>query len=399
MIAGTLALCWSATLCGLGPVDRSIERVDLPRGHYWLARPARMDPDTRYPLIVCLHGTETRASDILSFWLSLDAELPFIFVAPQGVAEGWRDNDLAFLEELRSHVEQTVSYDPQRLLLTGHSAGGAMAFHLLYAEDFPASAVAVTANYVPPTVTAEMAAKRQDVPLFYAVGEADLNRPRMRDGLYLLRGAGARVTVERPPIGHVLSRQIGQSALAWFESACRKQTREVLNRARRMCDGASASPGPAAFLLEGIVRHRRSHFADQAAEAVDLLQGLQAAGQEALRQAERLIEREELVAARQELLIIERAFYPSSLSVAAKKRRQAVDSTPAVAAQLASQDQRATRQAAETLWQAAVEALQNGDIKTARRRCQNLLSVCPQSRFAANARQVLDETQNIADTR
>ena len=176
MILGAATVCCLLAVCGPTADGPAVERVELLHGYYWLATPAGMDPQTRYPLVVCLHGTETRAADLMGFWLSLEADLPLIFVAPQATDAGWRDTDLTLLAELTEHIAQTVPYDPERVLLTGHSAGGAMAFHLLYVEDFPATAVAVTANYLPPTVTAEMIERRRDVPLFYAVGEADLNR-------------------------------------------------------------------------------------------------------------------------------------------------------------------------------------------------------------------------------
>ena len=397
-----LAACCSIAVGG-APADTpaqapAFEHVELPHGSYWLVRPPEMDPDTRYPLIVCLHGTETQAPDILGFWLSLEARLPFILIAPQGVAAGWRDADLALIRELRSHIEQTLNYDPKRFLLTGHSAGGAMAFHLLYAEGFPATAVAVTANYVPPTVKFDMVRQRQDVPLFYAVGEADLNRPRMREGLALLRGAKARVTVMHPPIGHVLSRKIGQAALEWFESTCRQITEGELDRAREMM-GDGAFPGPPASVLEEILRQRRSHFTDQVALAADLLAELQQPATEAFARAERLAEAGDPLAARDELLQIERRYQPSSIVAEAKKRRLVIEAMPGVAAELAAINERVTAQAAEELWQGALTALTAADLEGARRCCHSLVALYPDSSYAADARQVLEEIERVSNLR
>ena len=51
---------WTGQAAASQPV---LERVELPHGYYWLAKPAARDPEIRYPLIVCLHGTETRSAD------------------------------------------------------------------------------------------------------------------------------------------------------------------------------------------------------------------------------------------------------------------------------------------------------------------------------------------------
>ncbi|MFQ5492242.1 MAG: hypothetical protein ACE5GE_16120, partial [Phycisphaerae bacterium] len=267
-------ICLTLSLQSCCQTAAGPQRIDLPDGHYWLATPADLDPQQQYPLIICLHGTQTKSRDILDFWLSLDEKLPFILAAPQAVEAGWRETDLKFIHQFDAHLRQTVNYDPQRVLLTGHSAGGAMTFHLLYADNFQATAIAVTANYLPPTVTSRMVTARRDLPVFYAVGEADLNRPRMRDGLAILRGAGANVTVKRPSIGHVLSRDIGTGALRWFEDRCRRTVQRRIDAAKLDVETIQ-EVGPAAADLEDILRNPNTHFQNQLAQAADRLALLQ----------------------------------------------------------------------------------------------------------------------------
>lgn len=398
MVPGAVAL--SCLLAVYGPTadGPAVERVELLHGYYWLAAPAGMDPQTRYPLVVCLHGTETRAADLMGFWLSLEADLPLIFVAPQGTDAGWRDTDLTLLAELTEHVAQTVPYDPGRVLLTGHSAGGAMAFHLLYVEGFPATAVAVTANYLPPTVTAAMIEQRRDVPLFYAVGEADLNRPRMRDGLNLLRGAGARVAVRRPPIGHVLSREIGQAALDWFGSVCRKSVERRLDEARAaLGEGKRTYPGPAAAALEELLRQQQAHFPDQIALAADLLGRLQQSGQRALADARRLVHEDKPLEAREVLIDVERRYQPSSVAAEAQARRLEVEADPRVAQRLAAIDAQNAQRKADDLWRSVLLALADARVDDARRHCRSLLALYPETAPAADARRVLTELEAASE--
>ncbi len=390
----TIAAMLFASSAALLAQSPAIERVDLPGGCYWLARPADFDPTARYPLIVCLHGTDAPAEDILRFWLSLHAELPFIFVAPQGADAGWRDADLKLFTELRSHLDQTLNYDPTRVLLTGHSAGGAMAFHLLYAEGFPATAIAVTANYVPPTVTADMVAARRGVPVFYAVGEADLNRPRQREGLYLLRGAGASVTVQRPPIGHVLSPEISQAALEWFESICREQVRQTIEAARLDVTQHHCL-GQAADSLETILRNRRAHYPEHVSLAAGLLNELQQPGRKALADAAALLQDEQPMAARDLLIEAEQRYQPSSLAAEARARRQEVDALPKVAEELAARRQAEHEKAAADLWKSALAALAAARLNEAERCARDIVELYPQSAPADDARNLLDEIEAV----
>lgn len=378
-----------AVVLTLGQTSATPQRVDLPDGHYWLATPPNLDAQQKYPLIVCLHGTETKSQDILAFWISLDNKLPFILAAPQGVQAGWRETDLSFIRQFHNHLLETVNVDPTRVLLTGHSAGGAMAFHLLYAESFQATAVAVTANYLPPTVTSQMVSDRRDVPVFYAVGQADLNRPRMRQGLDLLRSAGANVSVRRPPIGHVLSRQIGGQALQWFEDLCHRSVQDRL-------DAADLDPqrvehlGPAAADLEDILRNRATHFLDQFALAADRLARLQQPGRQLLATAQRRLAQKDPLGARDNLIQVQTRYRPSSLAVEATARRQPIEDRPEVIAHLRAKRLADHRQKAQSLYQSALSSLAVANLSRAELCCRRLLDLYPDSDRAKDARNMLD---------
>ena len=54
--------------------------------------------------------------------------------------------NVATIRAMLTHLESHVSFDPQRVLLAGFSAGGAMSFYLLYVERFPTTAVVASAG-------------------------------------------------------------------------------------------------------------------------------------------------------------------------------------------------------------------------------------------------------------
>jgi hypothetical protein len=253
-----------------------------------------------------------------------------MIVAPQGVHAGWRDSDRDLIRESLEHMSRTLSYDPQRVLLTGHSAGGAMALHLLYVDGFPATAVAVTANYVPPSVRPEHIRARSDVPVFYAVGQSDINHERMHDGLALLREQGVRVTVQRPPIGHVLNRNVGQAAMTWFESVCRSRVDRIFVDAHDALrnDGLVSR---ATCALEDILRCPATQFPDQIEAASDLLARLQESGRQTMTRADGFVRDGRLLEARTQWLHVEQRYEGSSLAAEARRQREKIEAVPAVA--------------------------------------------------------------------
>lgn len=386
-----LTLIASAVAFG-APPDGGTQRVELENGYYLLHRPADQKPDTPLPLIVCLHGTETSAEDILTFWRSLSAELPYVLVAPQGSRAGWRASDLPLLREMLAHVRQNVVFDPGRVLLTGHSAGGAMSFRLLYVEGFPATAVAVTANYLPPNITGEQARERVEVPVFYAVGTRDLNRERMRAGVALLRDAGVKITMRRPRIGHVLDRRVGQQALEWFEQGCRSRAQARIAQARDY-RGSQADAGLLAAELEAVLEHPETHFRDQLPLVREALTCLEAPGRRMLARARELAGERKYAKAYGLYSRVERNYHPASLAEVAKGYRLKLERDPRAAAEIATPRKEREAQAL-LLWTAVKQALARSDRSAAARHCRELLVKYPRSSKADDARKLLENLES-----
>jgi predicted esterase len=198
------------------PTPAVTQQFEVLGGHYLVAAPPDYHTGDRPPLILALHGTNTDAEDMVGVWRTLDLPVPCLIAAPQNPSAGWQDAEAALIEETYRDLRQRFTFDVRRVLLTGHSAGGAMAMYMLYQRGFRATALATSANYLPPTVTREQVREHADVPLFYAVGRKDINHRRMREALVLLRTSGANVTVLPLDIGHVLQRGVIQQAALWF---------------------------------------------------------------------------------------------------------------------------------------------------------------------------------------
>jgi predicted esterase len=105
---------------GLTPTYKYL--IDLPQGY-------DADPNKRWPLILFLHGSGERGSDLgqvrtagLAGAIARGRQLPAIVVSPQCPAnESWSEQ---VLSHLLDEVEANHRVDPDRVYVTGTSAGG-----------------------------------------------------------------------------------------------------------------------------------------------------------------------------------------------------------------------------------------------------------------------------------
>jgi predicted peptidase len=211
-----------------------------PKGErmpYRLFTPARFEPGRRYPLIVFLHGAGGSGTDNLRqlqganvfgalVWTLPEnqARHPAFVLAPQSDVN-WACtiydpknppktlSDIKFCPpaalgigarlafEIIDGLLATLPIDPARIYVTGHSMGGAGAWHMIAQRPrFFAAAAPVCGHPLPAT-----AAAVKDVPIWNFHGDADEVEPVSSSRVMIdaLRKAGGKPRhTEYPGVGH-----------------------------------------------------------------------------------------------------------------------------------------------------------------------------------------------------
>jgi predicted peptidase len=166
------------------------------------------DPAQRFPLILFLHGSGERGSDLerlklhgIPQKLENGLELPFIVVSPQCPADSHWTLHVEALNTLLDNIVARYRVDEDRLYLTGLSMGGAGAWMLAgaYPERFAAVAP-ICARIVPLPLP-----RLKHLPIWAFHGDADEVVPvseaqRTADGLNAI-GGNVRLTIY-PGVGH-----------------------------------------------------------------------------------------------------------------------------------------------------------------------------------------------------
>ena len=108
---------------------------------YWIFVPDSLSADA--PLLVCLHGYGGRIKGGRPQLVELAAEKGFVACFPQGLEdpkgkpswnvgypsqEGWKEDDVAFVEKLTKFLIKQYGLNPRNAFLTGMSNGGEMCY-------------------------------------------------------------------------------------------------------------------------------------------------------------------------------------------------------------------------------------------------------------------------------
>lgn len=175
----------------------------LPAG----AAEAETDGEQRWPLLIFLHGSGERGSDIARVKVhgppkvaDRDPTFPFILVSPQlPAAEDW---DLAKLDAIVDHATETLAVDPARVYLTGLSRGGHATWRWAAKEPDRFAAVAPVAGRGDPATACALT----DTPVWAFHGDRDdVVTPEgsfaMARAIRACGGRESRLTIY-PDLGH-----------------------------------------------------------------------------------------------------------------------------------------------------------------------------------------------------
>ncbi len=367
----------------------TIERIELPvegrngRAFYWLRKPAGCGQGQMPPLIIALHGTDDTARQMVDFWAARNLRIRPLIAAPQGIGPGWRDSDTAIVQAMFKHLHTNVTYDSERVLLAGFSAGGAMSLQLLYVERVPVTAVAALANYVPPWITEKQVREKQQVPVFYAVGMSDINHERMREGIQRLRAAGARIDLDRPRIGHVLNTEVAQAAADWFFDRCAEQVAASLDRA-----AAGMAIGDLPW-LDRLCQQRSWHETAHVQRAERLIEEIEAPGRQELAKARALVAESRPADAVEVLGGVESRFAAGPLVRQARAVRLQLESDPTVRREISERQSRRRAEQALSTYTAAQNLVIQGRLDEAAEQCRTVLALYADTPSAERARTLL----------
>lgn len=368
---------------GTDVIRLRVEGLDSPAA-VWVHRPAGYAAGQRPPLIVCLHGTDDTAQQMIEFWQARRMRIPAVLVAPQGIGKGWSSGDEATIRVLFDRLPSQVWYDSHRVLLAGFSAGGVMTFQMIYKGKVPATAAVCLANYVPPRLTAEDVRDRRHVPVFYAVGMADVNHELMRTGLDFLRSAGANVELYHPTIGHTLDPNVAQAAMDWFADQCVRQIDGDIEKAAR-----AQEVGPAVERLEQIVSQPNWHDARQVAGAKQVLATLEGPGEKSLQGIDNLLRENKPAQAVQLLKELEAKYGITRLGTAARKKREALEADPLIRLQVRQSESSRRAELAMAEYARVQKLVAQQRLADAEEACRRIVSTYGETPAADRARKVL----------
>lgn len=210
-------------------IDKGIIEVNnkrSQRGGYSLYVPEYYESNTKYPLVVALHGGSGHGADFFWSWLRDARTFGFILAAPSSLDRTWSLHSIATdanrLNKMLSDISTKWNIDTKHILLTGISDGGTYSMLLSIAHQSPfthyapiAAAVHVLINRSTGTITAPV----KDLPIYQVHGGRDwmFTVGSARLAASALEKAGAKIIYkEIPELSHNYPRDENINILKWF---------------------------------------------------------------------------------------------------------------------------------------------------------------------------------------
>ncbi len=177
--------------------DKKLAKREMKVGEYnrsyYLRYPEYFDSQTRFPLLIVLHGGDRKNGDEAAKRTGFDKladDGRYIAVFPNGFKGKWhdgrlpkkerkrnkyikkQDNDIAFLKQLIDYMVQYEQVDPKRVYITGMSNGGMMSIRMACEASDKITAIApIIANM--PVDIVEACKPKKKISFLLMNGTAD----------------------------------------------------------------------------------------------------------------------------------------------------------------------------------------------------------------------------------
>ncbi len=182
----TMAQVRRPRLDGINRRELSSITVDGLNRTYQVRLPQNYSPDRAFPLVLAFHGGSGNARNMenLTGLSSLADREGFIVVYPEALERFWSDrreprnltggqvNDVKFIDQLITTLQNTYNIDPKKVYATGISNGGFMSQVLACDLSDRIAAIASVASNLPVSLSQDCPAKRP-VPVMYILGTED----------------------------------------------------------------------------------------------------------------------------------------------------------------------------------------------------------------------------------
>ena len=219
------------------------QRRDLPKckDQYVLILPKGHAAGKTYDLVVALHGAGDNAENFANFWQPQVAGRETVLAVPQGGSKqgagaNWNTGDLDKVVEVVEDCAKNFGVDPKRVLLTGHSAGCCIGFHIISKRPELFACFGGTANAVQKQVVdlKEFEKAADKVAIYYAVGKQDPNYPAYARNVELFKRLKFNFVAEDPDVGHTVTPDECKKMLELFDSTADRAGRARLAEIQKL---------------------------------------------------------------------------------------------------------------------------------------------------------------------
>ena len=206
--------------------------------YYVLDVPKNYKSSKPHGLIIMLHGAGGRP-ELYAAAYKAATKKGFIVLLPaarpktpaEARVTTFDEKDTTQILKMITEVRETYAIDPDRILLSGHSAGAAYAFWLVGQNPDLFTACAAGASGLRFDVGEMKGAEH--VPFYIVCGKKDPFHVEAKASVKPMRDAGFEVQFEDPAAwGHALPRQAWAKMFDWFRKLCPDDQAKLLQKAR-----------------------------------------------------------------------------------------------------------------------------------------------------------------------